>query len=360
MYYYFTESKYLKNKTMENKKKLKYYGGANVYVTNNWMVDHTSVAITMNSGLIAGYGCSGDIGTLGARSLFTDLRMDTRFATLIASFDYISDDHRIFDRNFYSRTGTIGYKNCAFPNWGDCCGLKYGYQGVCHTMANRILSASNNPLLVVNGPNGGILESKSGALSFSMYGYYGKGGMTPSDTGTTLNWAQYFAICEEFRLEAGENVTPENFIVSLSADDRVKITNDYIEMFRRRLNSNEYSGDDFYKKIMLHELDNIDSEDLSMYRFEMLLNEAFGENSDVDTKAIIEAYQKLDAVVKNANKLEQSRDEDDYESYVGSLNDINNAVRIFSKRCFEVLGAEKYELLLVEKFNENEDFLSTK
>lgn len=326
-----------------------------VYVTDGWMLDHTSA--------VAGgarFGCSWDVGQSGDRVLL-ETYLDPEYARIIGAFDPggVRGD---YDRAFWDLKHLLE-PNLAFRPYGDCCGLIYGRQGVCHTMANRLLLAGPGKETV-----NFKLKSFSGAASWLLYGYYGRRAVMPYLL-TEITRFAYLAVCEKvFRLlraGAGEAPEAEDFVRSLTEDRLANYTDAYVREFLREMN-NMPSGaacDDFYRDVMRYELMYPDDPDAALARADIFFRNRPGGAvlSGAEANSLLDAFYQVERAMK---KLESDRAVGESQPTCGKSTGavafpVDSSLREFNVFCRETLGA-RYKEFFGGEYNPDEFVLKSK
>jgi len=321
-----------------------------VYVTNGWGVDHTSVVVDDLQ-----FGCSGDVGKAGDRVLITGSGVNKNFARTIGAFDP-GGSRKDYDRAFWDLKH-ITDPNLAFLALGDCCGLVYGVQGVCHTMANRILLAGGKRTVNFE------LKSASGVLSWFLYGYYGRMAVTPY-VSIPAPWPLYLSLCESaHKLVSSNRVNSvAEFMYTMKMEQAQKQMKVYIDSFIKELKTSNALDDSLYVSVMQHELSNIESKDLATSRVDTFLRKNISNASNSDMNSIIDAFEQIEDTIKQAETLYETQ-----YSQIETVNSvgfvvsrINEDFRRFDKICSETLGNERYKTLFGEDYNSGIIVVNTK
>jgi hypothetical protein len=275
----------------------------NVYVTNKWVVDHTSVVFDGGGqNNTVGFGCTGDIGLQENRSIITILNLDDdvfRKARIMGAFDTEGNLNR-YERSFYNRTDALYGSNPAFPRLGDCCGILYGIQGVCHQMANRLILAMRKTDTVNRK-----LRSFSGWCSMFAYGYYGRCSVKPYIAGPFFSWLDYAAICR-LAEDDPESWSEARFAHTMTLNAIIERREAVREDIRGRLVAFSPAGadcsDELYKNIMLHELaKNAPTDNFASNRLSVFLDMKGSGLSTFEKNRILEQYDRnIEPLLKNA------------------------------------------------------------
>ncbi|BAZ49655.1 hypothetical protein NIES4103_22670 [Nostoc sp. NIES-4103] len=96
---------------------------------------------------------------IGYKDVGISVRINLKVARAIATYQHKPDIRNSYDR----RSG-------GWLNLGDCSGLVYGVSGVCHQMCNRILTASQSILSILNAP---VNWPPSLSVTYWIYGFTG-------------------------------------------------------------------------------------------------------------------------------------------------------------------------------------------
>lgn len=132
------------------------------------------------------YDCfGGSKDTIEGKDLITTGSCYEAFARNICTFDPNNKEVEL-----YKRWGTK-----EFPLTGDSGGMLYGWHGVCHTLANRLLLTTNKTGMTVNSHIGG------GRLSQMVYGDYGKSNFSPlshfkETHEVNITFPDYYSLCD--------------------------------------------------------------------------------------------------------------------------------------------------------------------
>lgn len=329
------------------------YKPTTVYVTNTWGVDHTSVVVGDLQ-----FGCSGDVGKENDRKLFSgiNLSVDERSARTIGAYD--PNGTRLnYDRTFWDLKH-IADPNPAFLPFGDCCGAIYGINGVCHTMANRILMAASLKATV-----NFALGSRSGKLSWFLYGYYGRGAILPY-VNVPIAWTTYMSICQKAESTANsENgFSTANIIYNIKLEEAEQEAKLYIQKLLRELESSNSGNDEFYKSVMRHELTNIDSKDLAKDRIAAFLKANLDNASNSDTYSVLDSFGKVEEAMKYAETLcTKQINQFEMNNIVGyAVTQINEELRKFDKDCYDSLGTGRYRSVFGEDYKPGIIVINTK
>ncbi|MDE6363001.1 MAG: hypothetical protein K2L86_01845 [Lachnospiraceae bacterium] len=225
--------------------------------------------------------------------------------------------------------GSYDIKNCYSDNH-DNCGLIYGLQGVCHQMANRILSTASQPnVLIMSNTDGSV---KGLRLSVTIYGFYGR---------TRQSFAQrLFDITE--------------------ATDAASIPSfkDFTDSILHKINCSAQISSET-KEILREEITGISTPDS---RLDIMCRHAFSDGLRKDqiktlkdslavyTAFLDEETQKIDEYMKESINPD---DKTIAEMLLSMLPGIERGFQQFNAAAFSILGEKNYEALYKQAYDEN-------
>lgn len=238
-----------------------------------------------------------------------------------------------------------------FPKTGDSGGMLYGWHGVCHTLANRLLLATNRDDMTVNDYVNG------GSLSLSLYGYWGKSNLMPEsvykETKTRfIDFPSYYSMCEHLTstYQAGNPVDMAAFWGS-------ELCEAGREGFISRIKYyGKHSTNKVFSELVPVEVENWNSEAaiddvIAQKRLDIIARYQLGGEYDsgqinrlADSlgdfmRAKMGWDTKLDAQMVAAN----ARPDDSFLNEFA--DDINRRFMVFLANCREVLGDDRFNML---------------
>lgn len=226
--------------------------------------------------------------------------------------------------------GDYTVKQCYDGN-NDNCGLIYGLQGVCHQMANRILSTASQPgPCVVMGSNGSFVKGLR--LSTNIYGNYGR-------CGQTFAQRLYDISTATDHLDAGADALSDHSY------------HDFVQSLLHKVNAANFSKET--KEILREEItgDSTPASRLAIMCKYSLPNKI----SDADIKKLEEALSVYtDLLDHKAKELEADTEITNGRGITRMLMDVepfvNGGFQQFNAAAFSILGSENYEALYKQKY----------
>lgn len=193
---------------------------------------------------------------------------------------------------------------------GDCCGIIYGVTGVCHQMANRILSASS----------AGLMTSAAGYwLSVTAYGPYGSGGMVSGPAGG-MAWAAYEVAC--LSMTGVTATTEEKFMAVEDSSER-----------------------EFVTAAANLERDHADNPELPAIRLKHLAGHRLGADFTTEKASKMDTLIRLQADFNAAKKPIDEAYLNQTISAPRHASLVNNEYNKFLARCVQLLTPEEYRKL---------------
>lgn len=234
--------------------------------------------------------------------------------------------------------GCYDIKDC-YNDHHDDCGLIYGLQGVCHQMANRILSTASHPdVIVMDNTNNSV---KGLSLSVAIYGFYGR---------TMQSFAQrLFNIAE--------------------ADDAASVQNnkdfkDFTDSLLHKINRSALISSET-KEILREEINGISTPES---RLDIMCRYTFSNKLPKDQIKLLKDSLSLytDFLEDETQKIKEymrgttaPEDKTIAQKLLSVQPHINSGFKQFNAAAFSVLGEKNYKALYKQEYDANFVLCST-
>lgn len=288
------------------------------------------------------YDCFGGSRiTIKGKDFITDGNCYEAFARNICTFDPINKEGEL-NKWFGTRE---------FPVTGDSGGMLYGWHGVCHTLANRLLLATDKIGMIVNSHIGG------GRLSLLVYGPYGKTNFPPLilyliDPKMSIPFPYYYSLCDYITRTYQEGKTAD--VAAYWGTDQCEAGKDAcISLLQYHAS---HSTDRIFSELIPVEIENWNSAEaiddrIAQKRLKIIARILLGsEYDDNQINPLAESLGDFMTVkmgwdTKFSAQLQTAYAKPDDSFLGGFVDDINQRFMVFLKKGRELLGDTRFKKL---------------
>lgn len=238
-----------------------------------------------------------------------------------------------------------------FPLTGDSGGMLYGWHGVCHTLANRLLLTTNQTGMTVNSHIGG------GRISQLVYGPYGKSNFSPfslfkAKRKVNISFPDYYSLCDYITRTCQEGRTVD--VAAYWGTKQCKSGRDACISLVQYYGKN--SKDKIFSELIPVEVENWNSESaiddsIANKRLDIIARIQLGNEYDSEQiktlKNSLGSFMKgkmgWEAKLTAQLEMAYARPDDTFLSEFA--DDINRQFMVFLTKAYELLGDTRFKRL---------------